>query len=52
MKQHVSPDIVPETDHSVNGQLAAIDGGEMDGWAQVKDCTKPKYACLSYYTPG
>lgn len=52
VKQHVSPDIVPESNHNVVGQLAAINGGAMNGWAQIKGCEKPKYACLSYYTPS
>jgi phospholipase C len=47
-----SPDIVPSVDHSVAGQASAIDGGAMDGWAQIRGCAAPSYHCLTYYTPS
>ncbi len=49
MKQ--SPDVVPNVDHGVQPQLAAIDGGKMDGWALIHGCASTlSYACLTYYT--
>ena len=47
-----SPDIVPEVNHSVHGQQAAIDRGRMDGWATIGGCAAPSYGCLTYYTPS
>lgn len=47
-----APDIVPQLDHSVTAQRAALDGGAMDGWAKVSGCAGPAFACISYYTPG
>ena len=47
-----APDIVPQIDHSVGGQLAAIDHGAMDGWAKVAGCAAPTYSCIDYYTPA
>src|ERR1043165_2461925 len=46
-----SPDIVPYVDHLVASQVAAIDGGAMDGWAGIEGCEAPTYNCLTYYTP-
>lgn len=55
----VSPDIVPNVNHSVASQVAAMDGGLMDGWASVAGCGKTSnlsgsmpYGCLTYYTPA
>jgi phospholipase C len=49
MKQ--SPDVVPQVDHGVQPQVAAIDGGKMDGWALIHGCAASfSYACLTYYT--
>jgi phospholipase C len=47
-----SPDIVPYVDHLVASQVAAIDGGAMDGWAGIEGCEAPTYNCLTYYTPS
>jgi phospholipase C len=45
-----SPDVVPNVDHSVNAQVAAMDGGKMDGWDRVGGCSsKFGYLCLTYY---
>jgi len=53
VRQRVSPDIVPPVEHSVDAQRAAIDGGRMDGWAEVTGCAKTRnYACLTYYRPA
>jgi phospholipase C len=47
-----APDLVPNLDHTVAAQATAIDGGKMDGWAQVAGCTaRQLYACTDYYTP-
>jgi phospholipase C len=57
LKDHVvvpmsqSADIVPGVDHSVAGQASAIDGGAMDGWANIRGCAAPSYRCLTYYAP-
>jgi phospholipase C len=49
----VSPDLVPNVDHSVNGQQLAIDHGKMDGWQKVSGCAKTTgYACISGYKPS
>ncbi|MDQ6900051.1 MAG: hypothetical protein M3072_11175 [Candidatus Dormibacteraeota bacterium] len=49
----VASDVVPNVNHSVAGQLAAIDGGAMDGWAQVQGCAaNTGYVCISGYTPA
>jgi len=57
--QHValtqSPDIVPGVAHDVASQATAIDGGLMDGWAQIAGCTPTgtaPYGCLTYYSPS
>jgi phospholipase C len=47
------PDVVPNVDHSVKSQVAAIDGGKMDGWWQVPGCApSTHYACVSGYKPS
>ena len=49
----VSPDIVPNVDHSVASQVHAIDGGKMDGWQQVQGCSAATgYRCISGYQPS
>jgi phospholipase C len=48
-----APDQVPVIGHSVAAQTTAIDGGKMDGWAQLLGCSaKKSYACVDYYTPA
>ena len=48
-----SPDIVPQAVHVVADQRAAIDGGAVDGWAEVSGCAPAdEFACLTYYTPS
>ena len=48
-----SPDIVPQAVHVVADQRAAIDGGAMDGWAEVSGCAPAdEFACLTYYPPS
>jgi phospholipase C len=45
-------DIVPEVDHSVGGQQAAMDGGAMDGFDHQNGCKADSgYACYSQYDP-
>jgi phospholipase C len=46
-----APDLVPQVDHGVAQQQAAMNGGAMNGWAKIHGCTAPTYACISYYTP-
>jgi phospholipase C len=44
------PDIVPNVDHTVASQKAAIDGGKMDGWNKVSGCMpKVNYRCVGGY---
>jgi phospholipase C len=48
-----SPDVVPNVSHTVRDQVAAMDGGRMDGWEHVGLCSAVyKYSCLTYYTPA
>lgn len=54
-----SPDIVPKVNHNIDAQVAAMDGGKMDGWENMpKSKIYPQgcdaasnYPCLTYYTP-
>src|SRR5690348_360377 len=50
----VSPDLIPPEDHSVQGQLAAMNGGAMNGWQNEQNhtCAGPAYSCISGYTPS
>jgi phospholipase C len=49
----VSPDIVPDVDHRIVSQVAAIDNGAMDGWASVGGCqVGASYPCITYYQPA
>jgi phospholipase C len=49
----VAPDTVPALSHNVLTQTTAIDGGKMDGWAQIYGCSaKTGYACISGYKPS
>ncbi len=49
----VSPDIVPNVDHSVGSQAHAIAGGKMDGWQKVKGCSAATgYRCINGYEPA
>jgi phospholipase C len=41
------PDIVPWVDHTVGGQLKAIDHGAMDGWPKLTGCGSGQ--CLSLH---
>jgi phospholipase C len=48
------PDTVPNVDHSVAAQVAAIDGGKMDGWQNIPGGTcdaATGYRCISGYQP-
>jgi phospholipase C len=48
------PDTVPNIRHTVPDQLAAIDHGRMDGWANMPNgnCTAAtRYRCISGYKP-
>jgi phospholipase C len=49
----VTPDTVPQVDHSIKAQKTAVDGGKMDGWGQVSGCAASTgYACISGYQPS
>jgi phospholipase C len=53
VKPGTTPDTVPQVNHGVRGQEAAIDGGKMDGWASVAGCqASTHYACVSGYQPS
>ena len=45
-------DSIPTMEHSVAGNAAAVDGGKMDGWASLKGCAAPQYACVSAFQPS
>jgi len=47
-----SPDTVPNVNHNVASQVAAIDSGKMDGWQHIAGCRATQnYACISGYQP-
>jgi len=53
VKPTVTPDLVPNVDHSVKAQQLAIDHGKMDGWWKIPGCQpKTHYACISGYMPS
>jgi phospholipase C len=46
-------DVPPEVGHEPSDQVAAIDGGRMDGWNHVGDCDKSHaHACLTQVHAG
>jgi phospholipase C len=46
-------DIVPNVIHSTKAQATAIDGGRMDGFANISGCgASTKYQCLTQFTPA
>jgi phospholipase C len=46
-------DVVPKSAHGVEGQIAAIDGGKMDGFSHNPDCGKASgYACYTEFYPS
>ena len=50
-----TPDTVPQIDHTVASQIAAIDGGKMDGWQNILNGTcdaATGYQCISGYQPA
>ena len=48
-----TPDRVPQLGHLVKDQVAAMDGGKMDGWASVGGCKASlHYPCISGYQPS
>lgn len=51
----VAPDTVPDLLHTVAAQLAAMDGGKMDGWQNIPGggCSAAThYQCISGYMPS
>jgi phospholipase C len=53
VRMHVAKDVVPTVWHDIQAQVAAMNGGKMDGWDKVHGCNPPKFprSCLQYYTP-
>ena len=49
---HKAPDVVPIVNHNEATQVTAVNGGKMNGWAQISGCAAPAYACLAYWTPS
>jgi phospholipase C len=50
-----TPDLVPYVYHDSNSQLAAMAGGAMNGFANIKGCQAADpvpYQCYSQYQPG
>lgn len=58
-----APDIVPLSNHDTASQAAAVNGGKMDSFDKVKDCTWDQFApppgdvapysdCYTQYAPG
>ena len=48
-----SPDVVPKAGHRTQAQVKAIDGGKMDGFADVGSCdARHDYQCLTQYKPS
>ena len=55
VKPGIAPDTVPNVLHSVAAQTTAMDGGKMDGWANIPDGTcdaATGYACITGYQPS
>lgn len=51
----VTPDKIPEIYHDVASQVAAMDGGKMDGWQNIShgNCdAATHYQCISGYKPS
>jgi phospholipase C len=54
---YAMPDVVPTAAHDVASQVAAIDGGRMDGWQNATGgtcaaTTRPAYRCVGGYPPA
>ena len=48
-----SPDVVPDVGHTGEGQTRAINGGRMDGWPSLGNCSRERgYQCMTEYGPG
>jgi phospholipase C len=48
-----SPDVVPSAGHRTKAQAKAIDGGKMDGFANVGHCGESNgYRCMSQFNPS
>jgi phospholipase C len=48
----VMPDLVPVVNHTVAEQVAAINGGAMNGWQYIEGCGTAPYICVGGYNPG
>ena len=45
-------DLVPDITHEVTAQLQAWNGGKNNGWATIRGCTSPSFACLTAFAPS
>jgi phospholipase C len=45
-------DVVPGVAHNVGSQVTAINGGAMNGFDKVSNCSAPTYACYSQFQPS
>jgi phospholipase C len=46
-------DLVPQVSHGPSSQATAIDGGRMDGWANLKGCGQSAgYQCMTQFAPS
>jgi phospholipase C len=52
VKPSDDPDVPPVVKHTVASQVAAINGGKMNGWQHINGCHGPDYRCISGYRPG
>jgi phospholipase C len=48
-----SPDVVPDAGHRTQAQVKAINGGEMNGWPSIGNCSaRHDYQCMTQYEPS
>jgi phospholipase C len=52
VKPFGDPNVVPLVKHDYQSQLAAINGGAMNGWQNIPGCHAPSYTCVSGYEPS
>ena len=53
VRPSVEPNVVPGVEHRTRDQVAAIDGGKMDGWQNIPGCQATTgYACVSGIMPS
>jgi phospholipase C len=50
---YVMPNVVPNVKHTVKSQIAAINGGRMNGWQKIPGCqAADHYGCIGGYKPS